>query len=206
MVKSKYYNAISNCMPMNLSCPECKSNAITKNGTFRNKQRYICKKCKKTFTEDKTRGFPPTSVPFEFIALVLYRSEGGANAMKLKMINYFLDKFDFKKKKITRITLYDWKKKYGKIYEDLVTLREANRFFQDHIYKAFPTDKEEERSPPEDEVEYYKRGHVKNLMILRERFGEKECKKMLKEEPDEFNDYLTGVQANKYMKIKLSSI
>lgn len=38
-------------MTSEIECPRCKSNQISKHGSFQGVQKYICKKCKRTFLE-----------------------------------------------------------------------------------------------------------------------------------------------------------
>ncbi len=37
---------------MNLICPNCQSQNVVKNGSYRNKQRFLCRTCEKQFSEN----------------------------------------------------------------------------------------------------------------------------------------------------------
>ena len=77
-----------------MNCPYCNSTATVKNGhSPSGKERWKCNTCKKTFSENSGKGFPPTSIPFEFISWVLSREEKNIRRLT-KRVNYFLSVFN----------------------------------------------------------------------------------------------------------------
>ena len=117
-----------------ISCPCCGGEKITKNGHFRGKQRYVCKECQKSFSEESTKQFPPTTIPFEFIAYTLYKRErDGNNRGFCKLINKILELTILEKKKVSRSTVYSWIGKYGNSYKSLISENEASDFFIKNI-------------------------------------------------------------------------
>lgn len=120
-------------MSGDIGCPCCGGKEITKNGHFRGKQRYVCKECQKSFSEESRRGFPPTTIPFELIAHILYKRERdikGNNYRNFpRVVNRLLELTILDKKKVSRSTIYSWIKKYGNSYSDLISDERARDFF-----------------------------------------------------------------------------
>lgn len=46
-------------------CPYCDSNEVVKNGTRKNRQRYLCKKCSKSFNDLTMSALSNTKLPLE---------------------------------------------------------------------------------------------------------------------------------------------
>ena len=180
-----------------LSCPHCKRRKLTKNGCFRNKQRWTCNKCQKTFTSESSRGFPPTSVPFEFIAWVLYQKE--ANTKNLtKITNSYLSFFKFKKEKVSRSTIYRWSKKYGIIYKKILTPHDITLFFKDQIKLIYSPQK-----PRFEDIEMKRILHpgkdkmswIRATIYLRDVFGEERLLKIIREDHELFKKMINGIKA-----------
>lgn len=124
-----------------LKCPECNSESISKNGKpGGRKPQYLCKDCSRYFTEDSSKGFPRTSLPFPFVAFILYilldgklfnRKKHSGMKRVVVWVNHTLPYLKFKKKSVTRKTIYQWMKNYGDTYKEKVRWGQAFNFFQD---------------------------------------------------------------------------
>lgn len=180
-----------------ISCPHCNRRKLTKNGHFRNKQRWFCNKCQKTFTTEASRNFPPTSVPFEFIAWVLYQKE--ANTKNLtKITNSYLSFFNFKKEKVSRSTIYRWSRKYSNNYKKLLTPRDITLFFKDQIKLIYSPQKprfediEMKRilNPGKDKISW-----TRAAIYLRDAFGEEQLLTIIREDHELFKKMINGIKA-----------
>ncbi len=78
------------------TCPKCKSAHICKNGIVKQKQRYLCKKCKYCFTVEHI-GKPDN---YKRDALILY-----LEGLGFRSIGRFL--------KVSHVTIFNWIKKFG---------------------------------------------------------------------------------------------
>lgn len=136
-------------------CPKCKSKSINKHGHSRGKQRYLCKKCQKTFTEFSYKKYPPTSVHPLFIALILHRYKDESLDKMTRRVNNWLEIFKSHnvsvgtKDKVSRSTVYKWINNYDEFVSN-VSSKQSNRFFQDLLLKAFPEPIDKE--PPEEKI------------------------------------------------------
>lgn len=189
-----------------IKCPNCQSEEKWKYGHFRGKQRYICKKCRRTFTAGSSRRFPPTSLPFEFVSFILYQHKKESLGKTAKYVNHWLEIFKIKgvpickKEKITRTTIYNWRKKYGKKYANLVDKNEAITFFQNQIRKAYPTNNKQilER---EMKIIEKKLPHLEGLKYFRDCMGGTEyCLQIAREYPKVFNMLIEDFK--KYQMLK----
>lgn len=137
MDRFKYYIHIYQTKMKKIKCTNCQSEEKWKYGHFRGKQRYICKKCRRTFTAGSSRDFPPTNIPFEFIAFMLYMIDRHSFKRNVTNItNFYLNIITFEKpeeiKKISRSTIYLWRKNYGNTYTKLISEKETKDFFYRH--------------------------------------------------------------------------
>jgi len=126
-----------------MKCSQCNSLDIVHNGhSSSGKKRFKCKRCGKTFgkktnyihSENLKKGYPQTSVSFEFIALMLYHHRHFKDRSGFsRYVNRFLDMIN--KKPVHRTTIYSWIKKYGKKYNKLISWEEANKWYWKHEIK-----------------------------------------------------------------------
>ncbi|CEG13956.1 hypothetical protein MSIBF_A780002 [groundwater metagenome] len=79
------------------TCPKCKSTDICKNGIVKQKQRYLCKKCKYCFTVEHIG----KSDNYKRDALILY-----LEGLGFRSIGRFL--------KVSHVAVFNWIKKFGK--------------------------------------------------------------------------------------------
>jgi len=119
-----------------MNCPYCKNSNIVKNGhSPSSKQRWKCNKCNKSFDNNTIRKFPPTTIPFQFIALILYISETWSYNKTYNYINDLLKILKiwnitiYPKGKIAYSTIHKWKKQYKRTYKDLISFEEAKNFY-----------------------------------------------------------------------------
>lgn len=138
-----------------MKCLNCKSKSIIKYGYSRGKQRYICKRCQKTFTEYSYRNFPPTSVHPLFIALILHRYSNEPLDKLTKRVNNLLQLFKSKrvsigsKNKVSRSTVYKWLNHYEAFAENIST-KQTGLFFQELISQTLSP--KEIPQPPEQDI------------------------------------------------------
>lgn len=139
-----------------MKCPNCKSVFTVKNGHApSSKKRWKCNKCKITFDEDTGKKYPPTTVPFQFIAFVLNICEKVTLEETKNYANFWLNFFELRKvpicskKNISKSAVYQWRKKYGEMYTKLVSKEEVEKYFSKLIKKA--TRSLPECVPPEDQ-------------------------------------------------------
>ena len=88
----------------NLKCKYCSSNKVNKFGKQNNKQRYICRDCKKTFilSKDKRKKY---SEEFKMEVIKWYLENNGIRSIERRM-------------KVTDTTILRWIKDYGKIIKE----------------------------------------------------------------------------------------
>lgn len=136
-----------------MKCPDCRSKSITKYGHSRGKQRYICKKCQRTFTEFSSNNYPPTSVHPLFIAYILHNYKDEPLDLITKKTNDLLQFFKShnvsvgSKKKVSKPTVYKWMNKY-EAFADINKIQ-VRYYFGDLLRQIFPPKPIE--GPPEQE-------------------------------------------------------
>jgi transposase-like protein len=140
-----------------MECPYCKSKDIIKNGHAPSgKMRWKCNKCKKTFSKDSGNGFPPTSVEFRFINFILHYCKDYSLDKTHTYVNNKLKLFKFrnvslyKKEKISRSTVYKWKRKERE-YLRLIPGEEALNYYQ-HLVRQIASPWPKELIPPEPPI------------------------------------------------------
>jgi len=143
-------------------CPYCSSKDIVKNGRLKSngKQRWLCNSptCRKTFSETSIEDYPKTHVPFPIICLCLYFRDKDKSVEKWiqPLVNHYLEKNNFSRKKIAISTIYSWKKKYGGNYSEKISISHAMRYNNSgHIFEIKTNKIDENLSPPYDvKIEY----------------------------------------------------
>lgn len=179
-----------------LCCPHCSNKEITKNGRFRGKQRWICKECQKTFTTDSLRRLPPTTIPFEFIAWVLFQREADSK-FSTKKINAYLNFLRLKKEKVSRSTIHLWEKKYSDIYKQRMSKREIINFLKKTIEQVYIPQvpiyekiEVKETIPADNE----KLSWIDAVKILRDAFGKERLIKIIRENNEFFEKMRKGIK------------
>jgi len=140
-----------------MECRYCKSKDIVKNGhASSGKMRWKCNKCKKTFSKDSGNGFPPTSVEFRFINFILHYCKDYSLDKTHTYVNNKLKLFKFrnvslyKKEKVSRSTVYKWKRKERE-YLRLIPGEEALNYYQ-HLVRQIASPWPKELIPPEPPI------------------------------------------------------
>ncbi len=120
-----------------MKCPHCYSIDFVINGySSSKKKRFKCKNCKRTFGNDANpiysnnikKGYPPVSIPFEFIALMLYRYKDFKEKKGFSSyVNRYLKMIG--KKPVHRTATYLWIKKYGHLYKNIISFEDANNWY-----------------------------------------------------------------------------
>ncbi len=182
---------------MIMKCPYCNSIKTWKHGkTSKNRQRYICKKCNKTYVKNSRINYPHTKIPFEFIAYILYSEELNKkrkvkyiyrkNDKKVKnnqtvRVKKFLSFLDLPYKKVSKTTIYLWNEKYGSIYKKLVTPEEAVHFYRSNINKEkISVESLSVKEPFRPIEEFPKKTHLEELSIMVMLLGVSEARKFIR--------------------------
>ena len=126
-----------------MRCPHCNSLFTVKNGHAPSlKKRWKCKMCGKTFDKNTGRSFPATTFPFSFIAFVLYICKNTTLEETKDYVNFWLKYFKINnaikcsKETVSISTIYKWRRKYGKIFTNLVFEKDAEIYFTKLVNKA----------------------------------------------------------------------
>lgn len=119
-------------------CPHCRSNKFIKNGHPHNdKLQYFCKSCKRYFSEDSLKGYPPTNIPFPVIAYLLYfhlKVPEFSNMRKYRpFVNYWLKYLQFYDRDFSRQSIHHWIKNFNPLLDKVTTFNDARKFCQNRI-------------------------------------------------------------------------
>ena len=134
----------------NLKCKYCNGNRVNKFGKQNNKQRYICRDCKKTFilSKDKRKKY---SEEFKMEVIKWYLENNGIRSIERRM-------------KVTDTTILRWIKDFGKIIKE--RLKEEINNIPDDI-KELKEKKNIEVLEGDEIVTYIK----KNLKMGENKYG-----------------------------------
>ena len=115
-------------------CPHCGSNKLIKNGhPHGGKHEYICKSCKRYFTKDSLKSYPPTNIPFPVIAYLLYfrrKVPELSNMRKYRpFVNYWLKYLEFYDHDISRQSIHHWFNNFDKLDTFLGKLKQKEDDF-----------------------------------------------------------------------------
>ena len=180
-----------------MKCANCNSYKNVKNGHAPSgKKRYKCKRCKKTFSEVSKKNYPATSVPFEFIALILHRTKNNSLGEIKTIVNSWLSLFKRKqlpiclKEEVSRSCIYKWRKQYGNIYAKLVPHKTATEYIHYHLDKIYSNDQLQIKKNPFDELncdEITK--HTETLKLIVKLFGKDNILDTNRKYPRVFDEY-----------------
>jgi hypothetical protein len=165
-----------------LICPHCKSLKIVKNGHPNNeKLQFYCRSCNKYFSEDTLNGYPPTNIPFPFIAYFLYfhrKVPEFSNMRKFrKFVTYWLKYLKIKDKEVSRHIINYWLKNYEKYLDRVITFEESRGFVRVRISKLYG------RISPVEQFSY-----KYSLKILEGKFGKDYCFRLVRSDPVFFQE------------------
>lgn len=112
-----------------MNCIFCYSANTVKNGSSRGKQRWKCNNCRKTFGENS--GYPKTTVPYQFIAFILYKNRL-YKGIKLKIFTKIVNLFYkmLKDKEISKKTIFSWIRRYDDKFQNWISYEDSIKWFQ----------------------------------------------------------------------------
>jgi hypothetical protein len=163
-----------------LICPHCKDSDIIKNGHPSNeKLQFFCKSCKKYFSEDTLKGYPPTNIPFPLIAYLLYfrrKIPEFSNMRKFrKFVAFWLKYLNISESDISRHTINYWINNYDSYLDSIITFSECRDFVRHRVSKVFP--------PVRKPLPY---GSA--LKVLENKFGKTYCVGLVRSDPVFFQE------------------
>ena len=167
-------------------CPHCGSNKFIKNGHPHNdKLQYYCKSCKKYFSEDTLKGYPPSNISFPLIAYFLYfrrKVPEFSNMRKFrKFINFWLNYLRVTDEEVSRQTVHHWIKNYEKYLDKVISFPESRDFVRKRISEVIPV-------PVRKPILY-----GRALKILERKFGKTYCVSLIRVDPEFFQELVNIV-------------
>jgi len=194
-------------------CPCCKNEKTVNNGlTRRGKQQFRCNNCGKNFSENTVKGCPHTRIPFLFIVKMLdiRKKDAAIKGKNMSMrrfrpyvnfwlwrlsidgdINHYL-KFDQwldEGNGVSRQTINYWIKNFENYLNNNTIVQEASNFFKKKI-REFSKPIDGMEKPPN--IKYVKiiekRSNKETLSLMLKYIGEKECKYLVRNHEDFFNE------------------
>jgi len=163
-------------------CPYCKSHQIIQDRHPRiGKIQYFCKTCKKYFSEDSLKGYPPSNVPFPVIAYLLYfrrRIPEFSNMRRFRpFVNYLLKYLKINKKDVSRQTVHHWIHNFDKYLDSIISFDEAKVFCHHRLEEISKV------SPPVKVIPYRTA-----LEIIERKYGKKTVIVLIKKDPVIFQE------------------
>ena len=163
-----------------MKCPKCTSNRIIQNGHAPSgKRRWKCKNCQISFDNNTGKDYPATTIPFPFIAFILYLSEGWSVQKTYQHVNYLIrliqlnsNERPFTLGSVSYSTVYKWKNNYQNLLDETITFEEAKKYY----FQLFTTEdcsQYSENHPPLKTKEEYQEttkslSHMEALRKLQE--------------------------------------
>ena len=125
-----------------LACPHCASHKIVQNGRpHSDKLQFYCQSCKKYFSEDALKGYPPSNIPFPVIAYLLYfrqRIPEFSNMRKYRrFVNHWLKYLEITDKEVSRQAVHHWIKNYEPLLDKVITFGGARDYCKHLIVQKF---------------------------------------------------------------------
>ncbi|EMR75493.1 hypothetical protein MBGDF03_00823 [Thermoplasmatales archaeon SCGC AB-540-F20] len=162
-------------------CPNCKSKNLVRNGHPHGaKLEFFCKSCKKYFTKDSIKGYPPSKLPFPIISYFLYfrrKIPEFSNMRKFrKFVNHWLKYLKVSDQEVSRQTVHHWIKNYEIFLDKVITFSEARDYYQQKLKRVLP--------PPVQKPLPY--GSA--LKVLEGKFGKSYCVNLIRSDPVFFQE------------------
>ena len=162
-------------------CPHCNSsNIIQDRHPSIGKIQYFCKSCKKYFSEDTLKGYPPSNISFPFIAYFLYFRRNVpefSNMRKFrKFVNFWLNYLRITDEEVSRQTIHHWINNYEKYLDKVIAFPESCDFVRQRISEVHPI-------PVRKPIPY-----GRALKILEKKFGKTYCVGLVRHNPVFFQE------------------
>lgn len=166
-----------------LFCPNCTNTDIIQ---YRHpsigKIQYYCKSCKKYFSEDALKGYPPSNISFPIITYLLYfrrKVLEFSNMRKYrKFVNYWLKYLKVCDQEVSRQTIHHWINNYDKFLDRVISFSDSRNFVRQQISKIHAV-------PVRKPIPY---GAA--LSILQKKFGKTYCVDLIRKDPVFFQDFV----------------
>jgi len=160
------------------------------------KLQFYCHSCKKYFSEDAIKGYPPSNIPFPVIAYLLYfrrRIPEFSDMRKYRrFINHWLRYLEITDKEVSRQAVHHWIKNYEPLLDKVITFRAARDYCKEVISRV--------AKPVPDRVLPYARA----LQILIEKFGREYCVDLLRSDEEFFKELVEAVSKHEVYSWELS--
>lgn len=162
-------------------CPHCNNPKIIQDRHPNvGKIQYFCKSCKKYFSEDTLKGYPPSNISFPLIAYFLYfrrKVPEFSNMRKFrKFVNFWLNYLRVTDDEVSRQTVHHWIKNYEKYLDKVINFPEARDYIRQWISEALPI-------PVHKPIPY-----GRALKILEKKFGKAYCVGLVRHDPVFFQE------------------
>ncbi len=162
-------------------CPHCNNtNIIQDRHPNIGKIQYYCKSCKKYFSEDTLKGYPPSNIPFPLIAYLLYfrrKIPEFSNMRKYrKFVNYWLKYLKVSDQEVSRQTIHHWIKNYDKFLDKVISFSKSRDFVRQRVSEVHPV-------PVRKPIPY-----GRTLKVLEKKFGKTYCVDLARHNPVFFQD------------------
>jgi hypothetical protein len=180
-----------------LTCPYCSSNKIVQNGhPHGDKLQFFCQSCKKYFSEDTLRGYPPSNIPFPVIAYLLYfrRRIPEFSDMRRyrRFVNHWLMYLGVFDKEISRQAVHHWIKNYEPLLDEVITFNEARDYCKDVVSKV---------AKPVRVISY-----SEALQVLTKKFGRDYCVDLLRSDEEFFKELVEVVSKHEVYGWELAGL
>jgi len=160
------------------------------------KLQFYCHSCKKYFSEDALKGYPPSNIPFPVIAYLLYfrrRIPEFSNMRKYRrFVNHWLKYLEITDKEVSRQAVHHWIKNYEPLLDKVITFGEARDYCKEVISRV--------AKPVPARVLPYARA----LQILIEKFGREYCIDLLHSDEEFFKELVEAVSKHEVYSWELS--
>jgi len=147
------------------------------------KLQYFCHSCKKYFSEDVLKGYPPSNIPFPIIAYLLYfrRRVPEFSSMRRyrRFVNHWLRYLGVFEKGVSRQAVHHWIKQYEPLLDDVISFDVARGFVHDFVKGL---------DRPRHRVSY-----SEALQVLIGRFGQEFCMGLLRSDEEFFKELVESV-------------
>ena len=161
------------------------------------KLQFCCYSCKKYFSEDVLKGYPPSNIPFPVIAYLLYfkrKVSEFSNMRKYrKFVNYWLIYLKVYDKEVSRQTIHHWFKNFDSLLDKVITFNEAKDFVHNRINKLRPISSSNSIS------------YGQALQLLEKNCGKSHLVRLLKSDEEFFKEFIELVSKHQVLSWERTS-